>query len=75
MRDLIREEWFDSFPKLLIISYRTYVNGSKIFLFSPTYETYTNAIIESARFPFRSLLRNLDRPMIAFLSSLDMNSP
>ena len=30
MRDFIREEWFNSFPKLLVISYKTDVNVSKI---------------------------------------------
>ena len=48
MTDYIREEWFNSFPKLLIISYRTYVYVSKI----------SHEIFESALFSFRYLLRN-----------------
>ena len=36
MRDFIREEWFNSFPKFFIIGYRTDVNVSKIIDFDPT---------------------------------------
>ena len=82
-RDFIWEKWLNSFPKLLIISYRDNADVSKIILFGSTYEIHTvvsfltqHMRLLSQHFSFvRYLSCNLDQVIIALLNSLVINPP
>ena len=51
MRDFIRKNHFNYFPKLFIISYRTDVDVSKIVLFGPKQkESHSNSFVYYMRF-------------------------